>query len=439
VQRKGADYITAVSRLAVVVSLCIVVFLVFPVMAIEPTWKYSEPGATIGGVTLSSDGSSIAVAAEKIWFFSKNGTLISKEPYGDKLAMTPDGSAMVSSYSSILYLFRKDPGKKQGPMSEVWETQLDHNVISLVIADDGDTIALTMEGSGLMIYSADGSVSGSNESYFPLVKISGDGRYIEGISHQGLTTYANNGEYVDDYDLSIVSQPKTMALSSGGDICVFNDDQNVRSVLTSNGSTNWKARSTGDVTSLAMTPGGLDVIVGTDNGHIDKFNETGIRIWSYDTIPLTKNYAAVPSVAVSDDGEYIAAGTLGGQILLLNSQGELLWSSNQTHDHIHHVVISANGAFILATGEETVYAFTTRYQDFNQAPESGTNTQQSTLETPETISEDPVSSSADSPAAPPVITSQPKEYSVIVTRQSPLSQGACLAALLILVIWRKGH
>jgi outer membrane protein assembly factor BamB len=188
-----------------------------------------------------------------------------------------------------------------------------------------------------------------------------------------------------------------------------------------------------------MTPSGLVVIVGTDNGHIDKFNETGTRIWTYDTNPQIKNYAAVPSVAVSDEGEYIVAGTLGGQILLMNSEGELLWSSNQTHDHIHHVAMSANGAFILATGEETVYAFTTRYQDFNQAPASGTNTQQSTLETPETVFEDPASSSADSPAAPPVITSPPNEYSVIVTQQSPLSQGACLAALLILVIWRKGH
>lgn len=439
-QRKGVAYIAEVHRPVVAISLCIVVFLILPAMAIEPTWKYSEPGATIGGVALSSDGSSIAVAAGKIWFFSKNGTLISKVPYGNNLAMTPDGSAMVSSYYSTLYLFRKDPGKDdQGPMSEVWENDLDHNVISLVIADSGDTIALTMEGSGLIIYSADGSVSGSNESYFPLVRISANGRYIEGISHQGLTMYINNGRYVEDYDLSLVSQPKTMALSSIGDICVFNDDQNVRSIQTSNGSTNWKARSTGDVTSLAMTPRGQVVIVGTDNGHIDKFNETGTRTWTYDTTPQHKNYAAVPSVAVSEDGEYIVAGTLEGQILLLNSEGELLWSSNQTHDHIHHVAMSANGAFILATGEETVYAFTTRYQDFNQAPASGTNTQQSTLETPETVFEDPASSSADSPAAPPVITSPPNEYSVIVTQQSPLSQGACLAALLILVIWRKGH
>ena len=61
-----------------------------PVYALEPIWTYSSPGTSIGGVTVSADGSAIAVGAEKIWLFSKNGELLAKEPYGEQVLLYPE-------------------------------------------------------------------------------------------------------------------------------------------------------------------------------------------------------------------------------------------------------------------------------------------------------------------------------------------------------------
>ena len=55
------------------------------VHAIEPAWIYPINGVEIGNIAVSSDGSTIIVAAGNLWFFSKNGTLLKKEPYAQKV------------------------------------------------------------------------------------------------------------------------------------------------------------------------------------------------------------------------------------------------------------------------------------------------------------------------------------------------------------------
>jgi hypothetical protein len=436
---KGVIHLTGLSRPALVVSVCFIVFLVFPVLALEPTWQYSEPGATIGGIALSSNGSLIAVAAEKIWFFEKNGTLISKAAFGNNLAMTPDGSSVVSSYYSSLYLFRISSDRNETvPIKQVWEQDMSRNVVSLGISKDGNTIGLIKEGKGLSVYSSDGTLLGYNDSYYPVMGISADGRFVDGISQDGLTTFIKSGREVNrSVSLSLATQPKMMVLSSKGDTCVFNEDQDIHLLRISNGSDIWKARATGDVTSLAMTPGGSAVIVGTDNGHIEMFNGKGNRTWTYNTAPQMKNYADVPSVAVSSDGAYIAAGTSGGQILMLNSGGVLQWT-NKTNDHIHHVAISADGVVTIATGEETVYAFTTQSHDISQTTASYPS--QTSLESPQSGSDDSYSPPSESSDVPSSATTSPQQYSVIITpSKSPLPPFNCLIVLFILVVFLKRH
>lgn len=426
----------------IAVSMCIIFFFVIPVMALEPSWQYSEPGVDIGGVALSSNGSSIAVAAGKIWLFSKEGTLRAKEPFGDNVVMTPDGSTIVSTYSSTLYLFRRNTGKNTTePLKKEWDRDLQNTATSLDIADNGNAIALTTVGKGLSLYTANGTLAGYNNSYYPIVRVSADGRYIDGISQYGLLTIINNGRVVNrSYAVSITSMPKRMALSSKGDICVFNEDQRVRRIFTSNGSDIWEARATGDVTSLVMTPSGSSVIVGTDNGHIDMFNAKGNRTWTFETLPQSKNYVAVSDVAVSDNGASIAAGTSGGQVILLNSRGELQWS-NQTTDHIHHIAISGDGSLTLATGEGTVYAFTTQNKD------SKDSTQHAVSRTPTRgVLSDPTDIVPDdqemSQMGPEETMTSPnprdsQQYSVIITaQQSPLSLVGGLAALCLLIFCR---
>ena len=64
----------------------------------------------------------------------------------------------------------------------------------------------------------------------------------------------------------------------------------------------------------------------------------------------------VEGVALSNDGKIAVAGTYDGKIVALDSAGKQMWTY-QTHDRIYHIAMSGDGSLIIATGEETVYAF----------------------------------------------------------------------------------
>ena len=120
-----------------------------------------------------------------------------------------------------------------------------------------------------------------------------------------------------------------MEMTSTGSTVFYNDAQRLVSVnvATTDGAERWKTRATADITSLAMTPAGTKILVGTQNGNVDLFNDTGILLWSYPSNPSGNPNAWVTGVALSTDGKIAAAGTYDGKIVALDSAGKELWSN----------------------------------------------------------------------------------------------------------------
>jgi hypothetical protein len=114
----------------------------------------------------------------------------------------------------------------------------------------------------------------------------------------------------------------------------------------------------GSFTALSMTPGGSLIVAGTESGTVAGINASGTLLWSYSSNPENRQSAGITCSAVSDKGTTIAAGTADGKVLFLNSRGELA-GSDKTRDYIRHIAMSADGSLVVATGEETVYAFST--------------------------------------------------------------------------------
>ena len=412
-----------------------IIFLTAPAMAINATWTYSQKGAQIGSVALSANGEQIAAGAGKIWIFTRDGKLLSKMPYGNFIAMTPDGSTMVAAYFSRVCFFEKNSPAAAGSslMKEVWETDLDRNIHSLALSGTGRIIVLSTDGGGVYFYGSDGTPLGYNQSYASVVSASKYGDLIAGISQQGLATYYNDGAVRGDFDLSIGIDPGNMAMTPSGNMLFFNMDQMVRSVYPKNGTYIWQQRATGSVNSIAITPAGTHIVFGTDNGHIDHFDTTGNLTWSYNTNPENHLNAQVTSVAISDNGGYIIAGTNDGQILALDPTGKLQWS-NLTPDHIKHVSVSADGSMAVASGDETIYAFS-RIPIL--APRVSSVTLKST--TPR-ITSAPELTATETPQAESSVeagatSAEPTPYSVILTPQgSPVAPGIVLVAILIMIL-----
>jgi WD40 repeat protein len=230
-----------------------------------------------------------------------------------------------------------------------------------------------------------------------------------------------------------------MELSSGS-IAVFNDDQRVRSIFLNNKTLWWSQRATADVTSLAMTPSGSAILVGTENGNTDLFDRNGTLSWSYASNPGNKPGAGIISVALSKEGTVAAAGSNDGKIIALNAEGEVIWS-NQTKDTIRHIAMSADGSFVVATGQNTVYAFSQSVQPKPTVRATGN----SSIPVPSrSVTIVPGTSSTQKPVtSEPVsreITAVPTEYSVIRTStQSPLSGFIPLVGIVValFIVMRK--
>jgi len=407
--------------------------------AVEPVWKSSCTGCEIGGISISSDGSAIAVGGGKIWLFSNKGTLLTKEPYGDQVIFIPDGSSLVSSHGSILYLFKRklSPEGSESQLQKIWETSLPAPVRSIDISDDGKTIVASVNGAGTYIYASTGKMIGGDERYNALIRISSTGGRIVGVSQGVLCLYSRAGKCLKFEDGVVGAQPDFMELTSTGSIAVFNDDQKVRSVFLNNKTLRWTKRATGDVTSLAMTPSGSGILAGTDNGNVCLFDESGNLSWSYASNPGNKQGAGITCVAISKDGTVAAGGSYDGKIFALNSKGEEIWS-NQTKDNIHHVAMSGDGSLVVATGESMVYAFSQYVQSTPSVQSTESIKTPMNLQYVTTVPEKDISKPVTPEPTTRAITVLPTEYSVIRTStQSPLSGiiplGGILVALLIVM------
>jgi len=405
------------TTLPVLIFIILVVLLaVPPVQAMDPIWTYSTTGNRIGGVTVSSDGSAIAAGAEKILLFSRNGTLLAKEPYGEQVLFTPNGMYLISSYGSTLYFFQRNATKSS--FQKKWDYDLPGIVRSIDISDDGTTIAASAGAGGTYVVTGAGKLTGGNTNYSAVVRISPYGQTIVGASSVALYRYSSTGTAFLYDNVSMISQPDVMEITGSGDWVVYNDDQRLISVNTAieEGAERWKTRATGDITSLAMVPAGTKILVGTENGDVDLFDDKGNLVWSHATNPAGYPGAWVKEVALSADGKIAAAGTYDGKTVALSADGKELWS-NSTKDHINHIALSGDGSLVIATGEETLYAFSSSAQSLpavrspqvTQSPVQQKNTTPVPVTTaPQKTAEIPVSVTRE-------ITSVPTTYSVIRT------------------------
>jgi len=425
------------SPLTVFLILVFLLAIIPTVHALEPDWTYSSPGSEIGGVTVSSDGSAIAVGGGKIWLFSKDGTLLAKEPFGDQVVLTPDGSSLVASYSSMLYQFKRitSPKGSKSPLQKIWETTLPEAVLSIDISDNGKTIVVSTKREGTYFYDSTGKRIGGDKRYNALIRVSSTGGRIVGISAGVLCLYSRAGRCTESEEGIVGTEPDFIELTSSGNIAVFNDDQRVRSVFLTNKTLRWTTRATGDVTALAMTPSGSGILVGTGKGNVDLFDEYGNLSWSYASNPGNKQGAGITCVGLSKDGSVAAAGSQDGKIFALNYLGEEIWS-NQTKYNLRHIAMSADGSLVIATGDETVYAFSTSLQS---VPAVRTTVKSSTPAPSKSVTTVPANTSTQKPEAlrttTKTITVLPTEYSVIRTAtQSPLHGIIPVGAILVVLM-----
>jgi len=429
----------------VLVVLVLVTFVVLPAQAREPDWNYSTVETEIGSVAVSPDGSLIAVGAERVLFFSRDGTLLGKEPYGTSVLMSADGKYTASVYFATLYFFKNPvPG---GPADQqmrvkLWERELTEQVYSAEMSRDGSLIVgQTLKRGIFVINTRTSTIEGNNSRIISTIKISPDGSRIIGISQSEVQSYTLSGRLTHTADLTTFSTPHTVLLPVNGTFAVFNDGQMIRCVHSYNATELWRGQVTGYATTLSMTPDGSAVIAGTANGNIEKLDGRGNNVWKYASNQDNRQDASVTCTAVSDNGSLIAAGTQDGKILFLNANGELT-GSQLVKGYIRHIAVSADGSMVVAASDTMLYAFAQGSPSGSQSVTTAMSPSRTTpvVQSPRTSvkTQELLSTLSPEATSPGTITKIPTTYSVNrAATQSPVSiltlAGSFLLAFVVLV------
>jgi WD40 repeat protein len=431
-------------RIVLVILVCILAIPCIPIVqAVEPAWTYPVNESTISTIAVSSDGSTIIVAADRLWIFSKGGTLLKKEPYGDDVVLTPSGRFAVSSLGGTIYFFSipltaGPPDPKY--MTKIWEYDFETPVRSIDITDDGSMVVGATEGTGIFFITTATQIrTGNDDFYNSIVRISHDGSRIAGISSDTVRLFSRNGKVSKSYVLNSNTQPDFALLSQTVPLMVFNDGSKIRSFDLSAGTELWNAMAEGPLSSLAMTPSGSFVFAGTDNGNISRYDDKGNLNWTYASNTENSQNAGILKLAVSKDGGLVAAASNEGKIFVLNARGSMM-GSYPTQDRIRDIAMSQDGSIVLAGGDKNIYAFLTGYTAKNPllTPQ---NTPGQNITTRQTVTRYTVIPSRTTVPIPGTITEIPTEYSVIRTpsKSPPGLYGGILALMAGIILYRSRH
>jgi|WetSurMetagenome_2_1015567.scaffolds.fasta_scaffold20651_2 WD40 repeat protein len=446
------------SRFVSVLILFFLCMMMVPCTAIQPAWTYTEDQAKIEDLVVAPDGSAVVAGAGKVLLLSRNGTVLAKEPFGEIITQSRDGSTIISGYSSVVsttvYLFKKITDINGNPsLQKQWEATQPNRVSSFAVSEMGDDVAFTNGGTGIYVYDGkNGDRTGYSDEYSSLIAMSAKGNIIAGIStDQGMKVYTSRGGLYQKYDITLAGQPKSFLMNDEGQVVVFDAGPQIIAFNVSNGSEIWKKRSSGDVNMLAMTPPGNLIAAGTENGAIELYDANGTLKWQYNTTSGEGSGHAIKAVALTREGSKIVAGSVDGNIFFLDSAGNLLWTYNTGNAPILKVAIAADGSLAASASENTIYSFDTR----QQGTSLGGAVTSSTLPSrtfPSGISSTTIPDTSDTPdlirttprsAAPDTLTVTQTEYSVIrKATQSPLEGMTAIAALavvLFLFVARKNN
>jgi len=340
-----------------------------------PLWIKNLGASSIGSVAISSDGEYIAAVSDRLYLFSReNSTPIRtySPPYyvnwwgvavygtvwnltisadGNYIACSTctDSDPWTNNFIHTVYLFSKDDNS-----TPLWEREMEMNyeVRSVAISSDGSYIAVaTTHRYGLSSYLYDSYIClFSRNSNTPIWSYHVDYsyRYVQSVS------ISPDGSYV--------FTPDGMLLFSRSD------------------NTPLEIHGPGGPVQLklaAMSADGRYIACGGGNsdyytGYVGLLSaDNGASLWGYNTSTGSSSSYGITSIAISADGNYIAATeefeqdylTLHGLYLFSSSSGTPIWEYvgslngwNYTDPGYLTVAgISSDGSYILfASGYEIV-------------------------------------------------------------------------------------
>ena len=309
----------------------------------------------IVGIYFNTSGVSAASSVNRVNLYDVSGTRIWSDSHSKwsseyiRVDMPADGLSLVA--------VNDDPGDWPGCILCYWNH-----------LKDGTSGWSSADGDPVWEFDP---LGGPGDTDFYSVAISGNGDYI--------TTGPSFGSYVFSHTSNVPLQTFTMGTGQSYDLtfdgkfgACGNRQGEVWCYSKDSSTPLWNYSVGGIVHSVAIqsVTSATDLIVaaGSSNGYLYVFDETGgPPLWSYDANAVSGNTGGVVSVAMSDQGQYIAVGSYHNKLYLFNSAGTKLWEKpvpvsisyggGWMGTESRSVAISADGQYIVAGGTDKLYLY----------------------------------------------------------------------------------
>jgi WD40 repeat protein len=388
--------------------------------ATTPLWvEDATAGGELSGVVISADGSTIVTGGAQLISLTRDGRKRWSGWSGTSLDITSHGDYILTSQGMVVRLI-------SGAGTLLWDKNMEIAVKDISMAPDLSMIAAAGGGKvRTMTFSGEG-IASNDTLTINKVRIMPSGKQVLVTTSRGALLL--DPKLMPEWEDANSTQ-NLVAIAPDGSLFVTATSNRVR-MYTGNGSLVWDKRyPVGDAEALAWSRDGSTIVLGL-NENVVVLNRNGAQLFMANATDW------ITSVAVSDDGNTIAAGSLDKTLYVWNHAGAQLGTFTVRNAiRPNSVAVTGDGQLIVLVAQSAVYAFS-RSSFTDATTPAGTVTESVTETTEETTTTAlPTTTRKITTRATTLPTPYPTESE---TAEAALPPAVPLAALLLLLLCRKG-
>ncbi len=317
------------------------------------TWKTTLGISPVGSLSMTSDGSYIAAAGTdgNIYLLNNQGgvlwnnvaTDLSGQSRNPSVAIHPLGTSVFVGGGTKIYSFDR-AGTKQ------WSNDTGANVYGVAISTDGYGFSTARNTLRFFTISDSPSADISN----PIVLQIGDAHtrinttVVDGITRQTTETYYITKNANDIFAINTAAPMWKVAMSRDGGFVGAGTLQDHHAYLYDrSGDQRWSFDTVSPVSDVEIAYNGTYLAAGAGNS-VYLLDKEGNLHWRYDAT------ASVNGVSINRDGNVIGVGAQDGSIVILDQNGEIIWSG-KLETTIQDIASDSSGIQFAASSGTMVY------------------------------------------------------------------------------------
>lgn len=337
--------------------LLLTVFTCGTVSAADPaiSWKTTLDSSTISSVSMTSDGSYIAAGGSDGTVYlvnNKGGNLwkyiatdMDGKSRNPSVAIHPLGTSIFVGAGTKIYCFDRAG-------TRLWFSNIGVNVYSVAISTTG--YGFSTAKNNLHFFTTDGSSSSVVNSGNPIILQVGEPKTVtntttvDGVIHSTTETIYTTKVATDIFSINTATPMWRVAMSRDGGFVGTGSIQDHRAYLYDNqGDQRWSFDTGASVSDVEIAYNGtyLATSSGSSAYLLDK---EGNLIWRYDAS------GTVNGVSINRDGTVIGVGSQDGSVVILNQNGETIWSG-KLDNSIQDIASDSSGVQFAVASGGTVY------------------------------------------------------------------------------------